>query len=242
MKSKSLIVATLALLGLPLLAHSQDKKVFYKNNQGKLLTSQQADSLLHVKNEKVKSLGMIFTKEITNQVITGDTIIYEFSLRGTNQAVIDNQEKYSKYIGKPLPEFSFKDINGKLVSSKDLIGKPLVINMWFTTCAPCVAEIPQLNKIQATNKDAVFLAITYETKEKVNRFLKKRNFSFRHITDAKAYCEQFTQSYPLNIFVSKSGIINNIIGGMPLIYDAQQKKITEQVDSATFQKALAQIK
>ena len=56
-------------------------------------------------------------------------------------------------------------------SSDQLIGKPTMINFWFTRCAPCIDEMPVLNKIKEKYKDDFnFIAITYEKKEDVEKY------------------------------------------------------------------------
>lgn len=51
------------------------------------------------------------------------------------------------HAGKPLPQFTFSDPAGKLLSTGSLKGKPTLINLWATWCGPCVAEMPTLDKL-----------------------------------------------------------------------------------------------
>ena len=187
---------------------------------------------------------MVFRKEIIDTVRDGNKIIYKYLIKGVSSGVNKNVNKYEKMIGKMLPEFSLKNLKGRLIHSSELIGKPTVINMWFTTCPPCIAEIPDLNKIKLanSNSEVQFIAITYESANKVNKFLETKQFNFQHIINAKDYCEKFTNQYPINIFVNKKGVINHIEGGMPMIYDAKEKKITDNVNPSNFIKALEDIK
>ncbi len=49
--------------------------------------------------------------------------------------------------------FQLKDISGKSLDARALKGKTIFINIWATWCAPCVAEMPGINKLRAKFKD-----------------------------------------------------------------------------------------
>jgi thiol-disulfide isomerase/thioredoxin len=49
--------------------------------------------------------------------------------------------------GKPAPDASFKDPDGGDTSLAELRGKPLLVNLWATWCAPCVKELPTLDRL-----------------------------------------------------------------------------------------------
>ena len=187
---------------------------------------------------------MIFRKEITDTIVDSSRTIYKYTIKGESVGVTENVKKYEYMIGKTLPNFSLQNLTGELVNSAQLIGKPMVINMWFTACPPCIAEMPELNKIKAENinSNVQFIAMTYEKAEKVTEFLEKKAFNFEHIVGAKEYCAKFTNQYPINIFVDKEGVINHIEGGMPMIYDPIERKITDKVNPSNFLKALGEIK
>ena len=50
--------------------------------------------------------------------------------------------------GYPAMEFEILDVEGKAYSLKDFSGKYLLIDVWSTTCSPCVREMPRLHDIQ----------------------------------------------------------------------------------------------
>jgi cytochrome c biogenesis protein CcmG/thiol:disulfide interchange protein DsbE len=56
----------------------------------------------------------------------------------------------SVMIGKPVPEFTLPSLTepGKMVTSKELHGKPYVINVWGTWCYACRQEHSALMAIQ----------------------------------------------------------------------------------------------
>ncbi|MDR7255741.1 thiol-disulfide isomerase/thioredoxin [Nocardioides sp. BE266] len=53
-------------------------------------------------------------------------------------------EVVAKDRGNPV-ELSGTDLDGKPVDLKDLRGKPVVVNVWWSQCPPCRVEQPDLN-------------------------------------------------------------------------------------------------
>jgi thiol-disulfide isomerase/thioredoxin len=50
---------------------------------------------------------------------------------------------------KPLPELAFTDAEDKPVTLAAYKGKTVLLNFWATWCAPCVKEMPSLDRLQA---------------------------------------------------------------------------------------------
>jgi thiol-disulfide isomerase/thioredoxin len=50
---------------------------------------------------------------------------------------------------KPLPELGFADADDKPLTLADYKGKLVLVNFWATWCAPCVKEMPSLDRLQA---------------------------------------------------------------------------------------------
>src|SRR5690242_19229600 len=49
---------------------------------------------------------------------------------------------------KPLPDLAFNDAGDKPLTLADYKGKTVLLNFWATWCAPCVKEMPSLDKLQ----------------------------------------------------------------------------------------------
>jgi len=111
--------------------------------------------------------------------------------------------------GELAPDFDVTDIKGNTYKLSDLKGKIVVLNFWFTTCPPCVMEIPELNKIASKYKKSgvVFLAITFENKDKVNNFIKEHPFYFNLIADATMVRKYGINGFPTSILIDKEGKI-----------------------------------
>ncbi len=136
----------------------------------------------------------------------------------------------SEFVGKKAPSFSMTDMNGKTISSESLVGKVVVLNFWFVTCKPCIEEIPALNEVYKkykNNPEVIFASITFNEKEKVNKFLKKHPLDYPVISDARNICNDFSvKSYPTNMVIDKDGNFYDLIsGGFPNIGDHISNKI-----------------
>jgi len=65
---------------------------------------------------------------------------------------------------EPLSEFSLPDLDGRQQTLMPYKGKWIVINYWATNCAPCLKEIPELERFYLGHRDedAVVVGVNYE--------------------------------------------------------------------------------
>jgi thiol-disulfide isomerase/thioredoxin len=140
-----------------------------------------------------------------------------------------------------FPVSSLVTLDNKPITINDLKGKPTLINFWFANCKPCIEEMPVLNKIKEQFKDRVnFVAITYETKEKVLDFLKKYNYTFTQIAGARKFIDKLKMnSYPVNVFLDKNGIAKEIENGIP--YEMNDKEEAILGDGKNFIEILEEL-
>lgn len=64
-----------------------------------------------------------------------------------NMSIVSNEKNTEKF-----PSFEGKDLDGNKIKSDDLFSENAVtvVNLWFTTCNPCVGELGELDRL---NKD-----------------------------------------------------------------------------------------
>jgi len=67
---------------------------------------------------------------------------------------------------RPAPEIRFKGPDGAETGLSDLKGRLLLVNLWATWCAPCKAEMPALDRLQAElgGPDFTVVAINVDTR------------------------------------------------------------------------------
>ena len=130
-------------------------------------------------------------------------------------------------VGQIFPTIQLKTINNQSIAVDQLKGKPTFINFWFTTCMPCIAEMPVLNQIKNTFKDSInFIAITHEPNTLVKPFLQKHPYTFTHIINNHYFIDSlYMQTFPVNMFLDKNGIITKVEGGIPFVINANNELV-----------------
>ncbi len=92
--------------------------------------------------------------------------------------------------GDTPPKVTFADPQDKAVTLADFKGKPLLLNLWATWCAPCVKEMPTLDKLAADQAGKIkVLAVSQdlEGQPKVLPFFAAKGFkALQPYLDAQA--------------------------------------------------------
>ena len=110
------------------------------------------------------------------------------------------------------PEFELKDPAGKQLSLRELRGKVVFLNFWATWCAPCIEEMPAMEKLhQELEKDGlVILAVNFqESPERVKEFFTKHNLTFTALLDRDGKVSELYQAWalPVSVVINKDGKI-----------------------------------
>jgi thiol-disulfide isomerase/thioredoxin len=82
---------------------------------------------------------------------------------------------------RPLPEFSARLLDGRVITSADLRGKVVLVNIWATWCPWCKKEMPAIESFYRDYRDRDFTVLALSTDDKqedVVRYLADKGFSF----------------------------------------------------------------
>ncbi len=158
-------------------------------------------------------------------------------ISGNTPPELSAMSEWSKcVVGKSIPKLNFETIRGKTYDDLQLRGKVLVINFWFKSCAPCVAEMPSLNKLydEFKDKNVVFIGFATDDAELLKAGYQNSNkFLFEIVPSSGNMLRQFHFSaFPTTYIVDQKGKIVSAWSGysplMPEPYD-RAKPIIQQL-------------
>lgn len=123
--------------------------------------------------------------------------------------------------GNIAPDFTLKDLDGKIIKMSDFRGKPVVVNFWATWCLPCKEEMPAIEKAYQKYKgEVVFIGVDMkEDAETVRNFVKQYGYSWIFLLDSagQAATNYRVSAVPETYFVDKDGIVRDFqIGAITL--------------------------
>ena len=89
---------------------------------------------------------------------------------------------YQTNTGAMAADFTYPDVNGKMVSLSDFKGKVVLVDVWATWCGPCKKEIPHLIKLEKEmhGTDLVVLGVSLDEakdKQKWLDFIKEKGLT-----------------------------------------------------------------
>jgi len=113
---------------------------------------------------------------------------------------------------KPVPPLTFVDGEGRRVDLTDFKDKLVLLNLWATWCAPCVKEMPALDRLQAQlggpGFEVVALSVDRGGKDQVQPFFQRigvRNLGL-YLDPASASMQTLSlRGLPTTLLVDQEG-------------------------------------
>ena len=138
---------------------------------------------------------------------------------------------FEDLIGKDLPGFKGLKTNRKVFSKTDLNNQVTVINFWFENCPPCIAEMPELNKLvdSYAKKGVRFIGITHDAPQAARLFQKRKSYQYEVISLTKADIAKLNinHGFPSNILIGKNGKIIAAMANFSITDPAFKQKSLE---------------
>ena len=113
---------------------------------------------------------------------------------------------------KKLEKINFININNETINLNKFKNSLIIINFWATWCAPCIEEMPSLNRLQANttfnNLQIIPINVGKDNVEKSKNFYKKlkiNNLDIYFDKDVELAKKFLLRGLPTTIFINKEG-------------------------------------
>jgi cytochrome c biogenesis protein CcmG/thiol:disulfide interchange protein DsbE len=119
----------------------------------------------------------------------------------------------SALVGKAVPDFSARALDGERVSSASLAGKAVIVNFWNTWCTPCNEELPALKEFYKQHADdpdfAMVGIVRDDTKSAVEADVADEKLRWTIAMDpgSKAALAFGTRGQPETFAISPDGVV-----------------------------------
>lgn len=124
-------------------------------------------------------------------------------------------------IPERLPQFSLRDLDGRLTPISRWAGRSLVINFWATWCAPCRREIPLLESLRTDDDQTgpAVIGIAVDRREQVATYARELRIDYpllvgeQDALDAAAAFGVVAPVFPFTVFTDRRGLIVTVYLG-----------------------------
>ena len=95
-------------------------------------------------------------------------------------------EALKSWDGGPAPDLRGRTLAGEDIRLSDFRGRTVIVNFWATWCAPCVAEMPALQRLRdrlATQRVEVIAVDFQENAARIAPFVERLRLTFPVVRD-----------------------------------------------------------
>ena len=141
-------------------------------------------------------------------------------------------------VGTPVEDFTVPLLDGTEFKLSEQKGKVVFVNIWATWCPPCIAEMPDIQKLaEAYPDDLVVLGLNSGEKEKtVRTFVEENGYTYPIGLDPRGkVCNAYfpTNGIPYSIFIDAEGVARHVhLGGGEGMYETFERYLQNSMETA----------
>ena len=113
--------------------------------------------------------------------------------------------------GTRFPDVVLTAADGTEIRSSDLLGRPLVVNFWYSTCPPCERELQAFAEVHGEFGDRVrFVGVDHiDSPDVMEEFARDRGVRYELLRDPDgALVDALGMvTFPLTLFIDENGVI-----------------------------------
>ena len=165
-----------------------------------------------------------------NQFLNGANMMATM-LELAQAGVKEDGSFYSPKAGDMFPPFNEVDMDGNRWTNDSVKGHVMVLNLWYSGCGPCRAEMPELSTWKKLFPNVMFFSVTYHDAEIVKKITDKHNFTWTHLVEVKDMMSWIgTEGFPFTVVVDKAGIVRYAVHGTSKETRAELLAIIKEAD------------
>lgn len=133
----------------------------------------------------------------------------------TNEGAAIEDLEVGLSVNNLAPDFQTVNTAGEAVSLSDFRGQHVLLNFWYTFCAPCRVEMPEFQEAFEANSELGFtiLAVNREqSTDEITEFADELGLTFPLLLDESGDIQDLynVQSYPTTLLIDEDGVISYV--------------------------------
>jgi thiol-disulfide isomerase/thioredoxin len=133
---------------------------------------------------------------------------------GSGRNLASGARRFQSLMGEPTPDLVFHRVDSdKDLKLKQFRGRVVLLNLWATWCAPCVKELPELDRLQQIYGDRGLTVITLSQQEREELL----GFAARHPSSAiNGYAKdmgwlEVGDARPVSLVLDRKGVLREFV-------------------------------
>jgi peroxiredoxin len=121
-------------------------------------------------------------------------------------------------LGKPAPDFTLKDVDGRDMTLASLRGKAVLLDFWATWCEPCRQATPHIQALHGQFKDKGLTVVgidTNEPAETARKYFAEEKYTFANLLGSgnDVIKNYGANGIPLVVLIGRDGIVRYVHRG-----------------------------